>query len=156
MMFLNPCSDSKPKRIRVLGAFQVLAIRTNRPAKSCKLKIKVAPRHGFEPRFTAPKAAVLPLDDRGKSALQEEVLLQCSVALRAAATICYHRSWKLILAGAGRGLQTRRAVLMCRRWVRLPLASATSIYLLSNTSKLMARFESKSESKLSQFLIPLA
>ena len=23
----------------------------------------VAPRHGFEPRFTAPKAAVLPLDD---------------------------------------------------------------------------------------------
>lgn len=26
----------------------------------------VAPRHGFEPRFTAPKAAVLPLDDRGK------------------------------------------------------------------------------------------
>ena len=23
------------------------------------------PRHGFEPRFTAPKAAVLPLDDRG-------------------------------------------------------------------------------------------
>ena len=27
----------------------------------------VAPRHGFEPRFTAPKAAVLPLDDRGVS-----------------------------------------------------------------------------------------
>ena len=27
----------------------------------------VAPRHGFEPRFTAPKAAVLPLDDRGSS-----------------------------------------------------------------------------------------
>ena len=26
---------------------------------------RVAPRHGFEPRFTAPKAAVLPLDDRG-------------------------------------------------------------------------------------------
>lgn len=26
----------------------------------------MAPRHGFEPRFTAPKAAVLPLDDRGK------------------------------------------------------------------------------------------
>src|SRR6266849_5874907 len=25
----------------------------------------MAPRHGFEPRFTAPKAAVLPLDDRG-------------------------------------------------------------------------------------------
>ncbi len=31
----------------------------------------VAPRHGFEPRFTAPKAAVLPLDDRGKSALRK-------------------------------------------------------------------------------------
>ncbi len=28
---------------------------------------RVAPRHGFEPRFTAPKAAVLPLDDRGIS-----------------------------------------------------------------------------------------
>ena len=28
----------------------------------------VAPRHGFEPRFTAPKAAVLPLDDRGNEA----------------------------------------------------------------------------------------
>src|SRR5579864_5399159 len=88
------------------------------------IPLSLAPRHGFEPRFTAPKAAVLPLDDRGKSALQEEVLLQCSVALRAAATICYHRSWKLILAGAGRGLQTRRAVLSCRMWVRLPLASA--------------------------------
>src|SRR3954467_14283093 len=29
------------------------------------LRMRVAPRHGFEPRFTAPKAAVLPLDDRG-------------------------------------------------------------------------------------------
>ena len=29
----------------------------------------LAPRHGFEPRFTAPKAAVLPLDDRGKNRL---------------------------------------------------------------------------------------
>jgi hypothetical protein len=29
----------------------------------------LAPRHGFEPRFTAPKAAVLPLDDRGIFAL---------------------------------------------------------------------------------------
>src|SRR5665213_2152021 len=28
---------------------------------------RLAPRHGFEPRFTAPKAAVLPLDDRGKA-----------------------------------------------------------------------------------------
>jgi hypothetical protein len=32
----------------------------------CKFEAEVvAPRHGFEPRFTAPKAAVLPLDDRG-------------------------------------------------------------------------------------------
>ena len=29
-------------------------------------KEMLAPRHGFEPRFTAPKAAVLPLDDRGR------------------------------------------------------------------------------------------
>ena len=29
---------------------------------------RLAPRHGFEPRFTAPKAAVLPLDDRGMAA----------------------------------------------------------------------------------------
>lgn len=35
---------------RVLGEFEVQGL---------------APRHGFEPRFTAPKAAVLPLDDRG-------------------------------------------------------------------------------------------
>ena len=34
-------------------------------ATSCGKNV-VAPRHGFEPRFTAPKAAVLPLDDRGK------------------------------------------------------------------------------------------
>ncbi len=27
--------------------------------------VRMAPRHGFEPRFSAPKAAVLPLDDRG-------------------------------------------------------------------------------------------
>jgi hypothetical protein len=34
----------------------------------------LAPRHGFEPRFTAPKAAVLPLDDRGMLAgLQDSV-----------------------------------------------------------------------------------
>ena len=37
------------------------------PALIDKLLIvkEMAPRHGFEPRFTAPKAAVLPLDDRG-------------------------------------------------------------------------------------------
>ena len=33
--------------------------------QSKELRVYMAPRHGFEPRFTAPKAAVLPLDDRG-------------------------------------------------------------------------------------------
>jgi hypothetical protein len=37
----------------------------------------LAPRHGFEPRFTAPKAAVLPLDDRGVCAfLQDGAIAQ--------------------------------------------------------------------------------
>jgi hypothetical protein len=34
----------------------------------------LAPRHGFEPRFTAPKAAVLPLDDRGLPKLRVPLL----------------------------------------------------------------------------------
>jgi hypothetical protein len=39
---------------------------TNRGGTGLFLEAKVlSPRHGFEPRFTAPKAAVLPLDDRG-------------------------------------------------------------------------------------------
>ena len=50
----------------------------------------VAPRHGFEPRFTAPKAAVLPLDDRGKQ-VSAEVLFPVYVAQRAAAMIWYDR-----------------------------------------------------------------
>src|SRR5665213_3375677 len=46
--------------------------------KICKLlKTNVAPRHGFEPRFTAPKAAVLPLDDRGS--LGGKLQHQCSI-----------------------------------------------------------------------------
>src|ERR1017187_7320064 len=51
----------------------------------CKLLILnvMAPRHGFEPRFTAPKAAVLPLDDRG---LAKGLLLQCTRRLPFAAT----------------------------------------------------------------------
>src|ERR1035438_1061544 len=44
----------------------------------------LAPRHGFEPRFTAPKAAVLPLDDRGMDG--ENSPSQCSVSGCAAAT----------------------------------------------------------------------
>src|ERR1035441_9951228 len=31
----------------------------------------VAPRRGFEPQFTAPKAAVLPLDDRGMASRRD-------------------------------------------------------------------------------------
>ena len=79
----------------------------------CKLLIinGVAPRHGFEPRFTAPKAAVLPLDDRGiwelpSSVASRSLLPQCGCA---AVRVCYTCPWKPILAGAGRGLQTRCA-----------------------------------------------
>jgi hypothetical protein len=39
-------------------------------AKKLFIDRGLAPRHGFEPRFTAPKAAVLPLDDRGMRAGQ--------------------------------------------------------------------------------------
>ena len=45
----------------------------------------VAPRHGFEPRFTAPKAAVLPLDDRGISS-RWDCSYQCTRLLPFAAT----------------------------------------------------------------------
>ena len=40
------------------------AMLSTKPTFEFELEV-VAPRHGFEPRFTAPKAAVLPLDDRG-------------------------------------------------------------------------------------------
>ena len=39
------------------------------PVEASKGEKKLAPRHGFEPRLTAPKAAVLPLDDRGVAAV---------------------------------------------------------------------------------------
>ena len=72
-------------------AFSLALIKKTEPELETRIpgspSWTVAPRHGFEPRFTAPKAAVLPLDDRGKSVLQDEALLQCSVALRAAATL---------------------------------------------------------------------
>ena len=42
---------------------------------------RVAPRHGFEPRFTAPKAAVLPLDDRGIQASERKRQNQFTTAL---------------------------------------------------------------------------
>ncbi len=45
----------------------------------------LAPRHGFEPRFTAPKAAVLPLDDRGKYARETSSWLRSTTKFSAAA-----------------------------------------------------------------------
>src|SRR5258708_3111207 len=70
------------RHARTLGMLRIRAKRTSGAtvnrigATSLGIKL-VAPRHGFEPRFTAPKAAVLPLDDRGKSE-EVERLLQCS------------------------------------------------------------------------------
>ena len=43
-------------------------------------ELKLAPRHGLEPRFTASKAAVLPLDDRGPMPI-----LTSPIAIRLAA-----------------------------------------------------------------------
>ena len=71
-------------------------------------KRAMAPRHGFEPRFTAPKAAVLPLDDRG-SVLDDSQPVY--LFPWHAATTLLQSPWKPFLAGAGRGLQTRCAVL---------------------------------------------
>src|ERR1039457_259483 len=45
----------------------------------------LAPRRGFEPQFTAPKAAVLPLDDRGMAS-RRGLLFQCTRPLPSAAT----------------------------------------------------------------------
>ena len=39
----------------------------------------MAPRHGFEPRLTAPKAAVLPLDDRGVSSDRQRDCLNSTI-----------------------------------------------------------------------------
>ena len=56
---------SPPNRLAVANQEQ-LASSAEIGSKN-NLTWGVAPRHGFEPRFTAPKAAVLPLDDRGKA-----------------------------------------------------------------------------------------
>src|SRR5437762_11875346 len=70
----------------------------------------VAPRHGFEPRFTAPKAAVLPLDDRG---IRGNACSRPVYRLPGApATTLLQSSRKPFLAGAGCGLQTRCAALV--------------------------------------------
>ena len=92
------------------------------PAKSLGKK-ELAPRHGFEPRFTAPKAAVLPLDDRG---MVTKRLLPTSLAYPkppcndSATIVPGSHSWPAL--GAGFKPVVRH---LCRRWVRLPLASAT-------------------------------
>ena len=54
--------ESLLDRIIRLAAFENRSVRLG-PSKG--VSFELAPRHGFEPRFTAPKAAVLPLDDRG-------------------------------------------------------------------------------------------
>src|SRR5579859_2805285 len=74
-------------------------------------RLFVAPRHGFEPRFTAPKAAVLPLDDRGKAERQRtypSLTHRDTIRSKAHLDASFR---KPILAGAGPGLQTRRALL---------------------------------------------
>ena len=55
-------TEQPRKKPAVFAHFDLFVVnkRAERVAPQC-----VAPRHGFEPRFTAPKAAVLPLDDRG-------------------------------------------------------------------------------------------
>src|SRR5215470_14073475 len=85
----------------------------------------VAPRHGFERRLTAPKAAVLPLDDRGMAA---RTASQCSVPSSATATATIDLVQSRLEASLGRCWVRASNPLcgtLCRRWVRLPLASAT-------------------------------
>src|SRR5579871_1879579 len=56
-----PCSD----RFGIKAVWKRYKTKGNVESASVHRKKRLAPRHGFEPRFTAPKAAVLPLDDRG-------------------------------------------------------------------------------------------
>ena len=83
-----------------------------------KLSTELAPRHGFEPRFTAPKAAVLPLDDRGMVTRRDS---PSSVPVRsplpqrqrpiifAPAPYRYNEKRKAIWTGVRGGLQNRSA-----------------------------------------------
>src|ERR1017187_9263114 len=78
----------------------------------------LAPRHGFEPRFTAPKAAVLPLDDPGMVTRRDS---PSSVPVRsplpqhqrqiifAPAPYRYNEKRKAIWTGVRGGLQNRSA-----------------------------------------------
>ena len=55
--------------------------------------------------------------------------------------------WKLVLAGAGPGLQNQLCGTLCRGWVRLPLASANNIQinseLVAGTTALMPGLQQK-------------
>ena len=52
-------------RIRATSSVCKLLYAASSVIRNLLILKYLAPRHGFEPRFTAPKAAVLPLDDRG-------------------------------------------------------------------------------------------
>src|SRR5260370_25701049 len=69
-------SKSRNDAQRAVGG----AVNRERPSWKVALLAAqdLAPRHGFEPRFTAPKAAVLPLDDRGRD-WKQNASLQSSV-----------------------------------------------------------------------------
>ena len=87
----------------------------------------VAPRHGFEPRFTAPKAAVLPLDDRGRwRRLLHLSLPSGSDPRNDSAKI----GPEAILGRCWARASNPLCGTLCRRWVRPPLASAIACPLL--------------------------
>src|SRR5512144_3240757 len=90
------------------------------PAKSLG-ENEVAPRHGFEPRFTAPKAAVLPLDDRGM--LESAGSDQFSFSPGRPQRLCYNHPGSHSWPAPGAGFKPVGR-LLGRWWVRLPLASA--------------------------------
>jgi hypothetical protein len=58
-------TDNNSQNVGDIGARGSGTMLLTKRVRSSKTEV-VAPRHGFEPRFTAPKAAVLPLDDRGR------------------------------------------------------------------------------------------
>src|SRR6516165_9681055 len=96
----------------------------------CKLLILMylAPRHGFEPRFTAPKAAVLPLDDRGMAAGTASSVASRRLHRQQQRSIWIDLVQSRLEASLGRCWVRASNPLcgtLCRRWVRLPLASAT-------------------------------
>src|SRR5580693_3971605 len=78
--FAAPRQSLRAKRVTyVVGTFCYPCLRVGQVDF-------LAPRHGFEPRFTAPKAAVLPLDDRGLLG-DYAILPSCSQSPR---RCCFH------------------------------------------------------------------